>query len=211
MRSAVQDSIAAGENTVTGVVPCEGRRPGRDDRAVASAPAVSEAGTVHGWSDPSRSIPMTDDRGHSSLLVAASGAVWCGQDPYTLTIACAGGSTELTVTWQLGSRARALIDVGLVWGMARSRRSPGSMPGRATTMAEPTRPSSSRSSARRDRPPSPAARGGTGRPRSSTSPASRTPWPTCARPAAGSSFWHAPRREAAAVRTRSTAALPFAT
>ena len=103
--SAVQEGIGTGEITVTDVLPCDAATA-----PMASATPVSDVGTG-AWSvGPIEVDPMTDDRRALVSLVAESGTVWYG-DPYTLTIECADGSTELTVTWLWDLGPERLIDV----------------------------------------------------------------------------------------------------
>ena len=52
----------------------------------------------------------TEQRRAQASLIAESGTVWYG-DPYTLTIACADGGTQLTVTWLWQLGPERLIDV----------------------------------------------------------------------------------------------------
>ena len=91
--SAVQDGIGTGEILVTDVVPCEAATA-----PVASATAVADVGTGAWIVGPIEVDPMTDDRRALVSLVAASGTDWFGA-PFTLTIGCTDGSTELAVSW----------------------------------------------------------------------------------------------------------------
>ena len=125
--AAVEDGIIFGDIVVTEVVPCDAVAG-----PMASATPVSEVGTG-AWDVPPIEVdPMTDDRRALVSLVAASGTFWNG-DPYTLTIACADGSTELTVTWLWDLGPERLIDVDTRIGDGEVTREPWFNSGQATS------------------------------------------------------------------------------
>jgi hypothetical protein len=122
---AVQDAIVNGVIQVTGVIACEG----------AAAPAASAAPIpdTGAWIvGPVEVDPMTDDRRAVATLIAESGTVWYG-DPYTLSITCAGGSTELTVTWLWDLGPERLVDVDTRIGEGEVTTEPWFNSGQATS------------------------------------------------------------------------------
>jgi hypothetical protein len=109
--SAVQEGIGTGEILVTDVVPCDAvTEPAASAASAASTTPASEVDTGAWIVGPIEVDPETDDRRTQASLVAASGTVWYG-DPYTLTIACAEGSTHVTVTWLWQLGPERIIDV----------------------------------------------------------------------------------------------------
>jgi hypothetical protein len=118
--------VQAGEILVTDVVPCDAVIP-----PVESGTPVSDVGTGAWVVGPVEVDPMTDERRARASLVAESGAVWYG-DPYTLTIACADGSTQLTATWHWQLGPERLINVNTRIGDGEVTTEPWFNEGQAT-------------------------------------------------------------------------------
>jgi hypothetical protein len=100
--TAVQDGIGSGDIVVTGVVPCDG--------VLASEAPASDVGTGAWTVLPIEVDPMTDERRALAYLASESGTTSQGH-PIQLSIACADGSTELTVGWGWNLGSESLIDV----------------------------------------------------------------------------------------------------
>jgi hypothetical protein len=125
--SAVQEGIVWGDIVVTEVVPCDATTA-----PMASATPVSDVGTGAWIVGPIEVDPMTDDRRALVSLVAESGTLWNG-DPYTLTIACADGSTELRVTWLWDLGPERLVNVDTRIGDGEVTREPWFNDGQSTS------------------------------------------------------------------------------
>jgi hypothetical protein len=125
--SAVQEAVTTGEILVTDVLDCD---------AVASAPASqappSDVNTGAWIVGPIEDDPVTGARRASAALVAAEGRVWYG-DPFTLTVRCDLGITDVIVTWYWQLGPERLVNVDTRIGDAEFTTEPWFNDGQATS------------------------------------------------------------------------------
>jgi hypothetical protein len=119
--------MRTGEILVTGVVPCDGA-----SAPPASPAPVSDGGTGAWVVGPIEENPVTGELRASASLSAAEGTVWFG-DPYTLTITCDLGITDVIVTWLWNLGPERLVDVDTRIGDAEFTTEPWLNDGQATS------------------------------------------------------------------------------